>query len=60
MAPESDAPAGVVTVIGLGGIPELDETDDWYSDGRETGCSASPLSTGLSLLGALASLLLSL
>ncbi len=28
MASESDAPAGVVTVIGLGGIPELDETDD--------------------------------
>ena len=28
MAAESDAPAGVVTVIGLGGIPELDETDD--------------------------------
>ena len=28
MASESDAPAGVGTVIGLGGIPELDETDD--------------------------------
>ena len=28
MASASDAPAGVVTVIGLGGIPELDETDD--------------------------------
>jgi coenzyme F420-0:L-glutamate ligase/coenzyme F420-1:gamma-L-glutamate ligase len=28
MASESDAPARVVTVIGLGGIPELDETDD--------------------------------
>jgi coenzyme F420-0:L-glutamate ligase / coenzyme F420-1:gamma-L-glutamate ligase len=28
MGAESDAPAGVVTVIGLGGIPELDETDD--------------------------------
>ncbi|HET9937731.1 MAG TPA: coenzyme F420-0:L-glutamate ligase, partial [Gaiella sp.] len=28
MEAESDAPAGVVTVLGLGGIPELDETDD--------------------------------
>ena len=28
MGPESDARAGVVTVIGLGGIPELDATDD--------------------------------
>jgi coenzyme F420-0:L-glutamate ligase / coenzyme F420-1:gamma-L-glutamate ligase len=28
MASESDAPTCVVTVIGLGGIPELDETDD--------------------------------